>query len=309
MGAIVDTHAKSGGRDIGPAIAFDSKGGIHIVTPSGMYAVSKDEGKSWKSEAIPLPPNQHIKTQSLAVGPGDVVHVAMSAVVDRPSPPSAKLGGYWQLRTVSRMPDGRWADPTNILANQPRWKELTGPDDMLADWAHIVADPRGGLHVSWHGTANSHKFANDDAFYAFKKAGGNWSAPVQLVSQEPARGIKFSYAPSLAIDGDRALAMTFYDVDAGTRSVGFDSRLVPLRDGHIDGPTIQVTQFVYAAIAAGRPDQAMGPRFPTVSPQTYKAADGHVYLDALELLQSPFEPADTSLVVYHRIDLTAPRPH
>src|SRR6185369_3203920 len=98
MGAIVDTHAKSGGRDIGPAIAFDSKGGIHIVTPSGMYAVSKDEGKSWKSEAIPLPPNQHIKTQSLAVGPGDVVHVAMSAVVDRPSPPSAKLGGYWQLR-------------------------------------------------------------------------------------------------------------------------------------------------------------------------------------------------------------------
>jgi len=36
--------------------------------------------------------------------------------------------------------------------------------------------------------------------------------------------------------------------------------------------------------------------------------NGQVTLDVLTLFQSPFEPQDTSLVVYHRLDLAAAKP-
>ena len=306
MGPISDTGVKSTGRDIGDAIVFDGKGGLHLVTPDGFYAFSGDGGKSWSSEAIPLPANERIKTQSVAVDPAGTVHIAFSAVVTRPNPAAEKLGGYWQLRTISRTADGRWTDATNVLANDPAWKELQGQDDMLADWARIAADKQGGLHIAWHGTALSHAYGHDSAFYAWKTPGGAWSAPVLLVPPDSTRGIKYSFAPSLAVDGDRALALVFYDVYQGSDWLAFDSALATLRRGRMETPLLSTTQFAQAAKAARHPETAMGPRFPAVAPAPWHAADGHIWLDVLETLQSAFQPSGTHLIVYQRLDMTAP---
>ena len=308
MGPIVDTRAKSDGRDVGDSIAFDGKGGLHIVTPSGIYAFSGDGGESWKTEPIPLPPNEKIKTQSVTADASGNAYIAFSAVVDRGDRPGTKRGGYWQLRTIERSSDGNWIDPTDVLANAPAWKELQGPEDMLADWSRIVADRNGGLHLTWHGTALSHVFAHDTGFYIWKKPGGPWSAPVTLMPPDPAHGIKFSFAPSLALDGDRALALVFYDVYNGADQLGFDSSLATLRAGKMAAPLLPVTRFVQTAIASKHPETAMGARFPAAAPSPWRGPDGRVALDMLTLFQSPFEPQDASLVVYHRIDLAPAKP-
>jgi hypothetical protein len=154
MGPISDTGAKSEGRDVGDSIAFDRKGGLHIATPAGIYAYSGDGGKVWKTEAIPLPPNEKIKTQSVTVDPGGTVHIAFTALVARSDPAGVKLGGYWQLRTIDRTADGKWINPTDVLASAPGWQELVGPGDMLADWVRIAADNQGGLHMARYGAVS-----------------------------------------------------------------------------------------------------------------------------------------------------------
>lgn len=303
MGPVVDTHAKSEGRDVGPSVAFDDKGGLHIATPSGTYAYSAD-GKNWKVENFPVPQGESVKTQSITVDPAGIVHIAFSAPVARDAPKSGDAGGYWQLRTVDRTPDGKWINEADALANMPGWSEpKPGTGDILADWARIAADRQGGLHLTWHGTVFTHKYANDASFYSFKKAGGSWSAPVRLLPAAP--GISFSYAPSLSLDGDRALVLTFYEMVAGADSPGFDSRLIPLRNGRVDGPVLPVTQFVSAAIAAKHPDMSMGPRFPGAGPTPWRTADGRAGVDILALIQSPFKPDGPSIVIYERLDVTA----
>lgn len=169
----------------------------------------------------------------------------------------------------------------------------------------IATDRQGGLHLTWHGSFHSRKYAKDTSFYAFKKASGDWSVPVRLVP--PAPGRRFSFAPSLALDGDRALALRFYDYEsnASLDFPGFYSLLVPLRNGHVDGPSIPATQFVSAAIAAKHSDTAMGPWFPGTGPSPWRTADGRAGVDILELIQSPFRPSGPGIVVYQRLDLSA----
>jgi hypothetical protein len=209
------------------------------------------------------------------------------------------------LRTIRRTVDGKWVDASDVLAGIPGWSEPKGADDVLADWVRIAADRQGGLHLTWHGTVNSRKYANDAAFYAWRKPGAAWQAPVQLVAQDPGRGIKFSFAPSLALDGERALPLVFYDVYAGPKWIGFDSGLALLRSGRFEAPLLPVTQFVHAAIEVARPDRAMGSRFPAAAPTVWHAADGRAWLDILELLQSDFEPVGANLIVYHRLELAS----
>jgi hypothetical protein len=305
FGPIRDTGAKSEGRDVGPAVAVDAKGGVHIVTPSGVYGFSSDGGQSWKTEAVPMPPNLHIKTASLALDLAGTVHVAFSAIVTRPDPPTGKLGGYWQLRTIRRAANGNWSDATDVLTGVPGWSEPKGADDVLADWVRIAADKQGGLHLTWHGTVNSRKYANDAAFYAWRKPGAAWQMPVQLVPQDPARGIKFSFAPSLALDGERALPLVFYDVYSGPNWIGFDTALATLRNGRMERSLLPVTQFVLAAIEAKQPEIALSSRFPASAPEVWHGPDGRMRLDVLELLKSGFEPVGANLIVYHRLDLTS----
>lgn len=304
FGPIHDTAARSTGRDIGPAVALDARGGIHIVTPDGIYALSTDQGKSWKTETIPLPPNEHVKSASLAIDPSGAVHIAISAVVTRRAQATEKLGGYWQLRTITRSPNGSWIDAADALSGMPGWSEPRGTDDVLADWVRIATDQSGGLHLTWHGTVNSRKFANDAAFYAYHGRGGTWQMPVQLIAQDAAQGIKFSFAPSLALDKDRALPLAFYDVYDGPNWIGFDSALALFQNGRKAGPLLPVTQFVRRAIDAKHPDTALSSRFPAAAPAVWHSPDGRLWLDVLEMLKSDFEPKSPNLIVYHRLDVT-----
>ena len=303
MGPIIDTGAKSDGSDIGPAIAFDDKGGLHLATPSGVYAYSANGGRTWKTESIPIPANERMKTQSLAVDPLGTVHVAFSAPVSRKASAGTQYG-YWQLRTIDRTPDGRWINAADALAGAPAWGEPRGTDeDILADWVRIVTDRQGGLHLAWHGSGFSKKYGHDEAFYAYRKRDATWSQPLMLVPQDPARGIKYSHAPSLTIDGDYALALTFYDINVGANWAGFDSRLAVLRNGHFAGPPIPVAQFTTAAVASHHPDAAMGSRFPEAAPSLWRTKDGRIWLDVLEVLQTPHD--DTNFIVYRQVDVTS----
>jgi hypothetical protein len=304
-GPVRDTGAKSEGRDVGPAILADANT-VRIVTPSGIFAISTDGGQTWKAEAVPVPPGQHMKTASLAADPAGGTIVAFSSVV-RDTKDTAKnegSGGYWQLRTIRRRPDGSWTDARDALAAFPAWGEPAGDKDALADWIRIGTDSAGGTHLLWHGTGISHIYGNDQASYAYRTKNGDWSEPMPLVRRDDARGIKFSFAPSLSIDGEQAIAAVFYDVFDGNRWGGFDADLIPLRHGAADSQPQPLTHFIRASIDERTPAFALSDRFPAVAPVPFKAKDGRVWLDVLETL-IPMGVADSpKLIVYHRVEVT-----
>jgi hypothetical protein len=305
-GPVTDTGAKSDGRDVGPAIAADERG-LHLVTPAGIYASSTDAGRTWRIDAIPLPPGQRIKTATLATAPNGAIDLAFSSIArDRASASEdAGSGGWWQLRTIRRTADGVWADPQDALVNLHEWAAPPPSEDALVDWVRTASDAQGGLHVVWHGTAASRVYGHDSAFYAWRDPAGIWHAPVSLIPRDPAHGVRYSFAPSLAVDGDRALAVVFYDVFVGTAWLGFDSAVAVLRQGRMQGPPLPLTHFNADAAAAGKPELGFSSRFPAAAPSVSRAPNGHIWLDVLETLHSRFPDAPGHLIVYHRADVTA----
>ena len=300
-----DTGAKSDGRDVGPAIASDGKM-VHVVTPSGVYAFSADGGQTWRTEQVPVPPGQTPKTASLALDSAGTATVVFSSVVATPKNGATEgTGGYWQLRIVQRLLDGRWVGAADALGEFPVWGEPLPRQDILADWVRVGVDRFRGLHLTWHGTATSHLYANDHAYYAYKPSGSGWRQPVTLFPPNPGLGIKFSFAPSLTVDGERAFATVFYDVFAGERWGGFDAVAVPLYDGAPVGAPLPVSQFVRGAIDKKTPEFALSTRFPAAAPSLYRGADGRTWLDLLETLVPMGVPDAAKLIVWHRVDVGA----
>ena len=305
-----DTGAKSDGRDIGPSIATDEKR-VHIVTPSGVYAFSFDGGQSWRTEPIPIPPGHRLKTASLALDSAGIVTIAFSSMIRDPKDTSKNegSGGYWQLRIVQRTPDGLWSSASDALAEFPIWGEPFPRQDVLADWARVSVDRARGIHLTWHGTAASHIYGNDQANYAWRPAGGDWRQPVPLFPPDAARGIKFSFAPSLTLDGERALATVFYDVFNGERWAGFDAVLVPLWDGIPSGAPLPISQFVRASIERKTPEFALSARFPAAAPTVFRGPDGRTWVDMLETLIPMGVPDSPKLIVWHRLDVSGAMKH
>ena len=196
MGPVYDTGARSEGRDIGDAVAFDDKGGLHIATPSGDYGYSGDGGKSWHVEAIPLPPRTRIKTQSITVDPAGVVHVACSA---------RRWTAFGFLRRLLAIAHHRPHPRRKLDQSHRRAGGFSGLDEN-GGWRrrdgrlgqYRGRPPRGVLHLAWHGTAKSHKFAKDLAYYTWKKPGGPWQTPLLLPM--PGNDVKLSHAPSMALE-------------------------------------------------------------------------------------------------------------
>ena len=300
-----DTGAKSEGRDIGPSIATDAKG-VHIVTPSGVYAFSNDGGQTWSTEPVPIPSGQRLKTASLALDSAGIVTIAFSGMISDPKDTSKNegSGGYWQLRIVQRTPDGQWTGASDALAEFPVWGEPLPHQDILADWARVIVDRARGIHLAWHGTAASHVYGNDQGNYAWRPAGGDWRQPVPLFPPDAARGIKFSFAPSLTLDGERALATVFYDVFNGQQWGGFDAVLVPLWDGVTSGAPLPISQFIRASIDRKTPEFALSTRFPAAGPAVIHGVDGRTWVDVLETLIPMGVPDSPKLIVWHRLDVS-----
>ena len=307
-GPIRDVGAPSDGRDVGVSIATEGSL-IDIVTPSGIDAVSRDDGTTWRTEKIPLPAGAKIKTISVALDAAGRTHVAFSDAIRGPLAEVHDKGsrGYWELRYIRRNADGTWVDPENILRGRAEWAEPTNDDDALADWARILVD--GDIHVTWHGTAISRIYGHDSAFYIRRAADGagwrdGWDAPQLLVPPDPARGIRYSFAPSLALGRGVAVPVAFYDVYDGERWAGFDAVARVARNGAVAGPPLPVAQWIRAALDVKRPEMALSARFPAAGPRLVYAPDGRVWLDVLETLIPMGVPDAPKLIAYQRIDIT-----
>ena len=309
LGPIVDTKARSAGRDVGPAIVADPQG-LHLATPEAVYARSTDGGMSWRTEKLPVPAGQQLKTVSLAPGEQGSLDVAFSSVAyplgaDTKSKGS---GGWWQLRTIRRLADGSWTDPQDALSGFLGWGSPKPDEDALVDWIRVAPDGKGGLHAVWHGTAASRIYGNDSSYYAWRNAAGAWQSPVLLVPQDTARGVKFSFAPSLAVGPKGAVAVSFYDIVGQAQWYGFDSTALMLDGGRTIGAPVPVSQSVAGAVASGHPELALSTRFPAVAPTIRRSADGHAWLDVLETLIPAYPGSNGKLIVYHRVDVTASLP-
>ena len=228
------------------------------------------------------------KTVSLTLdNTGHPLAAASSVVVNPPRYSEDQgHGGYWTIRLVRRVSPGVWEPVPGPVDGRPEWAAPRQPDqDVLCDWVRVLSDSFGGIHVTWHGTAVSRIYGNDRAYYAWRSPGGVWSDPVQLREPDANRGYGWSYAPSLALDGDRALTLTFYNLSAGNQMRGFDSDLGLFHDGrkgcarHRELP---VTRFAERSIVAGEPANALSAWFPAIAPALVSGGgDGRIWADIL----------------------------
>jgi hypothetical protein len=301
----VDTKAPSPGRDTGAAIVADERS-VHILTTSGMYTTSNDGGRTWITEAVPFGMNTSVKTASLTLDSAGQPLAAASVIVRQPAEISNQhgSGAYWTLRIARRVAPGRWEVVPGPLDRRPEWgSPQDRGDDVLADWVRVLEDRTGGMHATWHGTAVSRIYANDRAYYAWRPPGGDWQAPIPLREPDQERGIGWSYAPSLILDGDTALALPFYNVRSGSSDIGFDSDLDLFRQGRRIGPPLPVTRFVSDAVRSGNTAAALSAWYPGAAPALVRTSDGKIWTDVLMTL-SPVEIKMPKLIVWRRIDLT-----
>ena len=125
-----------------------------------------------------------------------------------------------------------------------------------------------------------------------------------LIAPDPARGVKFSFAPSLTLDGDRVFATVFYDVFDGQRWAGFDADVVPLKQGALAGAPIPASGFVRRSIADHMPEFALSSRFPASTPAAYRDGTGHGWLMLLQTFVPMGVPDSAKLLVLHPVDIT-----
>src|SRR5262249_47166022 len=149
--------------------------------------------------------------------------------------------GYWELRYIRHNHAGAWVDSQDVLIGRREWDEPRDGADVLADWPHIAVDASGSIHLGWHGSARTRIYGNDQAYYIRREAVGPhrwhaaWQSPRPIYPIGSAQGVKFSFAPVIAFDGDRALPITFYDVYGDRDWAGFDTVARLARDGVIEG--------------------------------------------------------------------------
>lgn len=308
-----DTGARDNALDRGPDLAVRSDHEIHILTPTGQYAVSRNGGAAWSLDRLPRPPGaRHAKNPALAVDRSGNAHVVFTGMVRNAASWSSSRpnAGYWELRYARRTPEGNWVDAHNILAAFPEWRDPGNAWDILADWPDIAVDAKGNLHVAWHGTATTHIYGNDEAYYIRRPATGPdaWGAwgPVQpLHSINRAAGESFSYAPSLAVDAeaDLAIAVLFYQV-AGTAAEIFDSTARVLRGGVLEGTPIPLSRMARTARDARRPQDAMSTWFPSAGPRLFRHANGRAWLDVLSAVETPPKHKAPYFVIYQAHEVT-----
>lgn len=307
-----DTRATGSEGDNGPDLAVRGDNEIHVITPSGRYAVSRDGGARWTLDQLPTPPNTVLKGPALAVDDLGNAHVVFTSKVRAPAAFSSKRpnNGYSELRYVRRQPDGRWLDAQNVLAAAAEWADQRNGWDILADWSDVVVDAAGHIHVAWHGTVRSHIFGNDEAYYLRRPATGRatwgpWEPPQALHPVNAARGEYLSFAPSLTVDvaSGLTLALVFFDTDAGGHYI-FDTDAVVLRNGVLEAPPRPLSRMARTGAAARSPRDGLSAWFPTTAPRLFNPPGGRAWLDVLTSLATPEHHRSPVYVIYQRVDVT-----
>ncbi|HUK41632.1 MAG TPA: hypothetical protein VLX11_11320, partial [Candidatus Acidoferrales bacterium] len=132
---IRNTRAAGDWHDNGPDIAVRGDNEIHILTPTGNYAISKNAGLTWAVEKLPTPPGTRMKSPSLAVDAFGNAHFAFIGEVRNAQEWSYSKPnrGYWELRYIRREASGDWVDGQNALAAFPPWNDPKNDWDILSD--------------------------------------------------------------------------------------------------------------------------------------------------------------------------------
>lgn len=308
---IRDTRAVGIAYDNGSDLAVRGDDEIHVLTYAGQYSVSTDGGATWKVEQIPWPTGEK-KNPALAVDAMGNAHVVYVLKVRIPAEwkSGQPNGAYWQLRYVRRQAQGGWVDAQDVLGAFPQWGDQGMSRDSLADWPDIMADPQGNIHVAFHGTANTGKYGQDEAFYVRRPAAGAgawgaWETPVPLHPVNRATRQSYSYAPSLTFDPetDTVAAVVFFDNQDQSHEA-FDSDVLLLRGGKVIGAPIVLSRNAKTAIDTKRGDDALATWFATAAPRLYRQADGRVWLDVLYTAQTPERHGSPHYVIYQRRELT-----
>jgi hypothetical protein len=306
-----DTRATGGAYDNGSDLAVRGDDEIHVLTYTGQYAVSTNGGVSWYVERVPWPAGE-TKNPALAVDAMGNAHVLVVHKVRIPKEwkSGQPNGAYWQLRYIRRQAKGGWVDAQDLLGTFPEWRDQGTSKDVLADWPDIAADQQGNLHVGFHGTANSGKYGQDEAFYVRRPAAGPgawnaWEQPVPLHPVNRATRQSYSYAPSLALDPvtDTVVAVVFFDNQDQSHEA-FDSDVLLLRGGRVVGAPIPLSRNARGAIDANRGPDATASWFTTPAPRIYRQADGRAWLDVLYTAQTPESHGSPHYVIYLRHEMT-----
>jgi hypothetical protein len=101
---IRDTRASGSSLDNGPDIAVRGDLEIHILTPTGNYAVSKDGGLTWTQDKLPTPAGRRLKNPSMALDSLGNAHFSFIGQIRNAEnwSESKPNRGYWELRYVRR---------------------------------------------------------------------------------------------------------------------------------------------------------------------------------------------------------------
>ena len=306
-----DTGALGVAYDNGSDLVVRGDDEIHVLTYTGQYAVSTNGGARWRVEQVPWP-SEHTKNPALAVDAMGNAHVVYVHKVRVPKEwkSGQPNGAYWQLRYVRRQAQGGWVDAQDVLGSFPQWRDQGMSRDVLADWPDILADRQGNLHLGFHGTANTGKYGQDEAFYVRRPvtsagAWGAWEHPVPLHPVDRATRQSYSYAPSLATDAesDTVVAVVFFDYQDQSHET-YDSDALLLRGGRLVGRPIALSRNARTAIDAKRGDDALATWFAIAAPRLYRQADGRVWLDVLYTAQTPERHGSPHYVIYQRREIT-----
>jgi hypothetical protein len=210
--------SNNAGRSEDPACAVDSRGTVHLVwtdnTPglesgSGNEAIlyaSKTQGGTWTEPAVVSDTDRDSRFPTIAVGPGDRLHVAWQCFMPGP---------HWVILYSWKAGDSGWATPETVSGDynylEPKIALDSSGDVHLAwawggyDWGfryaerlpsgvwtpqedlvpigmtqhgRIATDPSGTVHFVY--CYQSQNLDTSDVYYRTKPRNGNWSSPQNI---------------------------------------------------------------------------------------------------------------------------------
>lgn len=191
------------GQSLASRIVVDSEGDVYVVwqddsdKPSNILYATKPSGGSWSQPVNLSGFDVYARQPSLAIDSADTLHVAWYG--------SPIFGEGADIFYASKPRDGDWSQAVNISQSDQVSSERTslavGPDDTL----HLVYNQQAGN--------------GPDIFYASKLEDGDWSAPVDITSDE-----SISAEVSLATDRDGGLHLAWSAEHEGNWQIIYRSR-------------------------------------------------------------------------------------
>lgn len=266
-------------------LATDSRGTLHMVaeTPEALvYACSRD-GREWSGRKVwrtSETGSYQYRYPSMVIDSRDRVHLVWQTTGYRDN------RNWWvPLYTVRDPKTGDWSALDNPLADHPDWKAGRRRQDVLFAYPNLLVDDRDNVHLAWHGTCRSHRFAWDDVFYimrpcdASSRQYGPWTGYAVVHQRDhlgDGRGedANFSWVPSLAYKpgSDDLYAMIMF----GPADDEVDDAGVNVTDGALKVRRAGRWQPSFQDLTRTRDQRSW---YPNLAPEIWIDRDNRAWLD------------------------------